>query len=95
MKYSRCGKCGTGFLVSRTFCPKCSSQVLQEVEFENGKVIHSVRLIATPEPYPDEYYLVLAEHDGVRFFCRSDESLEADAEITVSDDDSGITCRKA
>lgn len=92
MKYYECSECGDRFLVRRIICPSCKSNAVTEKEFNTGKVLECVKLIATPEPYPAEYFLILAEYSGIKFFCRSELEIQSGAEIEVHDNEDGITC---
>lgn len=92
MNYSHCGNCGSRFLIPRIFCPECNSTAIATSEITSGTVIHCVKLIATPEPYPDEYYTIYAEYEGVKFFCRSSEELTPGTKVQVEDTESGIVC---
>ncbi len=87
-----CSECGKRFLVLRDFCPDCHSTDIKVQELNTGTVLHCVELIATPEPYPDQYFLVLAENDGLKFFCRSSGAVEEGSRVTVEDTEEGIIC---
>jgi hypothetical protein len=80
------------FLVKRDFCPSCYSQDIEDSNFNNGSVIHSVKLIATPAGFPDEYYVIMARHSKIIFFCRSPISLNKGTEIVVRDNGDGPVC---
>lgn len=92
MKLNKCTACGTTFLVKRLYCPKCHSDKVEEVQITDAVVVRSLELIATPEPFPDAYYLVYAEHHGTGFFCRSEKELTKGAPIAVSEDEYGWIC---
>ncbi len=80
------------FVVRRDYCPKCHSKEIEEKEFSEAVVVRSVKLVSTPEPFPDEYYLIYAEFEKTGFFCRSTEELEPGTEISVREDEYGWTC---
>ncbi len=93
MNINRCRNCGSKFLVSRSICPRCGKEDFDHVPVQSGIVVESVELIATPEPYPDNYHLVLLSVDGVKIFCRSQEKLIEGSRVVIQDDDLGPTCR--
>lgn len=95
MKYSKCSKCNARFLVPRDFCPECNSKEITELSLKSGTVLHCVKLIATPEPYPEQYFLVLAEDAGLKFFCRSNEEVKEGTAINVEETEDGIICHIA
>ncbi|MEM0156908.1 MAG: zinc ribbon domain-containing protein [Thermoplasmataceae archaeon] len=95
MNINRCRNCGTRFLVARSVCPKCGKEDFEHVPAASGTVLESVELIATPDPYPDRYYLVLLDVDDVKVFCRSQEKLKEGSMAEIRDDDLGPTCMKA
>ncbi len=90
MKYMECNDCGAVSLVQRDFCPKCRSENLDRKKLTGGRVIYSVKLVATPEPYPQEYFLVLAESGRLKFYCRSDEELGEGEVISLTDSENGV-----
>lgn len=92
MIMNRCTGCGETFLVKRAFCPECHSSKIEEFEVGEATVVISLKLVATPEPYPDEYFLVFAEHNGTGFFCRSEENLKAGSKIRITSDEDGLIC---
>ncbi|MDS0257436.1 hypothetical protein ApAK_07130 [Thermoplasmatales archaeon AK] len=92
MNYHSCEDCGEKFLVDRAFCPRCHSERIQKRQIETGRVISVVHLVATPEPYPDQYSLVLAEAEGVKFFCRSTDKVARGDPVKLSDTDDGLIC---
>lgn len=92
MKFSVCNDCKARFLVPRNFCPECNSSDISERILDSGVVIYCVKLIATPEPFPDQYYLILAENSGLKFFCRSDNELEEGTPVKVQQTANGIVC---
>jgi uncharacterized OB-fold protein len=92
MNYYKCRSCAKEFLVKRDFCPSCYSQDIEQVDLKSGVVIYSVKLIATPENFPDQYYLVIAKFSNFSFFCRSENSLLSGTKITILDDGNGPVC---
>ncbi|MEM3676393.1 MAG: hypothetical protein QXV22_04990 [Thermoplasmataceae archaeon] len=92
MRIYECGECGERFLVERVFCPKCHSENIKGLEIDRGKVLNTVSLVATPEPYPDKYTLVLAEYDGTRFFCRSEGDVKPGDTVIVKETPDGLIC---
>ena len=92
MNIMECENCGMKFLVSRSICPRCGKEDFDHFPVQNGVVLESVELIATPDPYPDKYYLVLLLVDGVKIFCRSQEKLKEGTRVGVKDDDLGPIC---
>ena len=94
MNINRCRSCGTKFLVARSICPRCGKEDFEHVPARSGIVLESVELIATPDPYPDKYYLVLLDVDDVRVFCRSQEKLREGSQADIQDDELGPICRK-
>ena len=44
-------------------------------------------MIATPDPYPDRYYLVLLDVDDVKVFCRSQEKLMEGSQADIQDEE--------
>ncbi len=95
MNINRCRNCGTRFLVARSICPKCGKENFEQVPAASGIVLESVELIATPDPYPDRYYLVLLDVDDVKAFCRSQEKLREGSTVYIRDDDLGPICTRA
>jgi hypothetical protein len=65
---------------------------MDRIDFKGGNVIYSVKLIATPENFPDQYYLVMGKFSNFYFFCRSDNFLEPGTEIAVDDTGNGPVC---
>ena len=92
MEFQVCRKCGEKFLVKRDFCPRCFSTDIGTSPIKYGKAIESVRLIAGPEGFPDEYFVVYVSCDGVGVFCRSDTYIPPGSEVSVSDDNLGPVC---
>lgn len=92
MEYHKCGSCGKEFLVKRDFCPSCYSQEIHDLDFNKGVVVHSVKLIATPAGFPDEYYLITGRFSDFLFFCRSDLHLNPGTEVNIKDDVDGPVC---
>lgn len=92
MKYYECSKCTKEFLVKRDFCPKCFSEEIIEKEFNRGAVVYSVKLIATPENFPDEYYVIMGKFSSLYFFCRSTNSIETGTEIEIKEEDGKSVC---
>lgn len=93
MNFNKCNDCGTEFLFSRAFCPKCHSGNLASIEVTSGKVLESVHLIATPDPFPDDYSVVLFETgSGARAFCRTNAELKRGDSVSVTVDEYGPVC---
>ena len=92
MDYHKCMSCGKEFLVKRDFCPSCHSTDIKDSNFNRGVVVHSVKLIATPAGFPDEYYVIMGRHSEILFFARSPVFLEPGTEITINDDEGGPVC---
>lgn len=92
MKINSCRNCGTRFLVARSICPNCGKEDFESIPVKNGTVLESVELIASPEPFPDRYYLVLLDVDGTRVFCRSEEKLKEGSEVKITEDNMGPVC---
>lgn len=92
MLMNRCKACGETFLVKRAFCPKCHSSKVEEFEVGEATVISSLKLVATPEPFPDEYFLVFAEYKGTGFFCRSEEDLKVGSKIRFDSGTDELIC---
>lgn len=91
MQYHKCKSCGKEFLVKRDFCPSCYSKGIEELQFSTGLVIYSVKLIATPSGFPDEYYLITAKFSDFLFFCRSAVPLTPGTQVNI-EDDNGPVC---
>lgn len=91
MEYHKCKTCGKEFLVNRDFCPSCYSKDIDKLTFNTGVVKYSVKLIATPSGFPDEYYLVTAKFSNFLFFCRSPVPLEPGTQVNI-EDDNGPVC---
>ncbi|MCL4438885.1 MAG: hypothetical protein M1616_05940 [Candidatus Thermoplasmatota archaeon] len=94
MKIYRCRNCKNRFLVFRFICPSCGMTGLETVPVIKGKVIETVMLKATPEPFPENYSVVKADSDGIIVFCRTLERLQKGDEIMIEDDDLGPVCSK-
>lgn len=92
MKSYTCSNCGFSFLVRRDFCPECRSKVITEGNILGGTVIYSVKLTATPEPFPDQYYLLLVTDGNIRFFCRSEENIPEGGKVKLTESESGPCC---
>lgn len=92
MQYNKCRSCKGEFLVKRDFCPFCRSSDFDQPDLNGGVVLYSVKLVATPEGFPNEYYVVMCKFSNVVFFCRSENYLEPGSEITIMEDQNGPVC---
>lgn len=95
MIFNKCSECSTEFLAKRSSCPNCRSGNISMVDIANGKALESVHLIATPDPFPDEYSIILFETPGgARGFCRTPDEVTAGDQLAITKDESGPVCRK-
>lgn len=94
MKISRCGNCDAKFLVGRVFCPSCKSDAIEMIDLLEGKVIEIVSLVATPEPFPDNYSIAMIDANGIVLFARTDESLKKGDSVGITEDEFGPICNK-
>lgn len=95
MIINRCRSCGHEFLVKRVRCPSCHGEDFDQIHIHEGTVLDCVDLIATPEPFPDSYSIVLARTDNdVRLFCRSEKRVRAGTVVSISDSELGPVCSK-
>lgn len=93
MEFRKCVECGTEYLFPRRRCSGCGSEDFEKIPALNGVVEDSVHLIATPEPFPEEYSIILFRTEGGgKGFCRSDTDIEPGTGIAVTEDDSGPVC---
>lgn len=93
MEFQKCARCGTEFLFRRSRCAQCRSEEFHPVEHARCTVVDSLHLIATPDPFPDQYSLILFRtENGGKGFCRTDEVLEAGMEVDLSRDEFGPVC---
>lgn len=93
MMFHKCPNCSAEFLFGRAACPNCHSTKLEKTEVNTGKVVETVHLIATPDPFPDEYSIVLFEtENGARGFCRTDAQLQTGDSIVLKEDEFGPVC---
>jgi len=92
MIYYECQKCKKEFLVNRDFCPSCFSGDIKEKQFDHGTVVHSVKLSATPENFPEQYYVILGKFSNFNFFCRSPDFLETGTEVSIKEEDGKPVC---
>ncbi len=96
MKLMKCTSCGEAFLVPRVRCPKCLGENFTEIDVSEGIVSDCIEIMATPDPYPERYFLVMAKTEGgVAVFCRSDIELGKGSTVAIEDSDLGPVCRKA
>lgn len=93
MKISKCMKCSGEFVFSRAVCPKCGSMDFSRVEVDRAMALDSVHLIATPEPFPDDYSVVLFEiGSGARGFCRTTSDVKRGDRLKIEMDEYGPVC---
>lgn len=92
MNYFKCKHCNTTFLVKRDFCPSCFSKDIENLEAREGIVSHSIHLMATPEKFPDEYYLIVGKSSGIVFFCNSSVNIEPGEKVIIENGREGPTC---
>lgn len=95
MIFHRCSRCSEEFLMKRPFCPKCGSGEIAEVEVDEGKVVEEVHLIATPDPFPDEYTVVLFQTPGgAKGFCRTVDQVAPGDGVSIAVDEFGPVCSR-
>ena len=92
MKAHSCRGCGSRFLIQRSRCPQCGSKEIKDLDLQDGRVILTTHLTATPDGFSDQLYLVLAEKEGTRFFCMSEEDVEPGTMVEVKEIDSTLIC---
>lgn len=93
MDFYHCSGCGIEFIYRRGLCPNCHSREFVTAMVSEGIVLESVRLIATPDPFPDQYSIIMFKTSGgARGFCRTSEELDAGTEITLEEDEFGPVC---
>ncbi len=85
-----CKNCNYTFWVKRARCPKCSSSEFNEIKVNEGDVIQSWRLNATPDGFENSYFLLLVKVGSAKVFCRS---LEHPRSNKVTIDENGL-CRE-
>lgn len=93
MELYRCGSCSGEYVFRRAVCPKCGSKNFNPVEVNSGVALDSVHLIATPEPFPDDYSVVLFQTDaGAKGFCRATSEVKRGDRIRIGMDENGPVC---
>ncbi len=93
MELNRCAKCSEEFVFKRAVCPKCGSQEFTKALVTGAVALDSVHLIATPEPFPDDYSVVLFEaQGGARGFCRTTFEVKRGDRLKIKDDENGPVC---
>ncbi len=96
MKFNKCQDCSTEFIFKRSDCPKCHSSKIQETEIVEGKALDAVHLIATPNPFPDDYSIIMFETSGgARGFCRTTEELNRGDNVSITEDEFGPVCNRS
>lgn len=96
MEFSKCIKCSGEFLFRRALCPKCGSSEFATVDVTAAKALDSVHLIVTPEPFPDEYSVVLFQTDaGTKGFCRTTSEVKNGDRLKINMDENGPVCEPA
>ncbi len=95
MEFQKCTDCGSEYLFRRRRCPECGSVKFESVEYSKGTVVDSVALIASPDPFPDQYIIVLFKTEGGSMgFCRTDVEMNPGMEIQLKNDESGPVCAR-
>lgn len=93
MNFNKCAKCFSEYVFKRAVCPKCGSKEFSLVDITTGRALDSVHLIATPDPFPDDYSVVLFETgSGARGFCRTTSEIKAGEALRISMDENGPVC---
>ncbi len=93
MELYRCVKCSVEFVFRRAVCPKCGSRDFTRSAVEVAIALDSVHLIATPEPFPDDYSIVLFQAEsGAKGFCRTTSEVKRGDRLKIKNDDYGPTC---
>ncbi len=93
MIFYRCASCSREYVFRRSKCPKCGSKDFSAVEITSATALDSVHLIATPEPFPDEYDVVLFQTEsGSRGFCRATSQIKRGDKLKIRTDEVGILC---
>ena len=93
MELYRCSKCSSEYVFRRAVCPKCGSKGFESVEVKNVVALDSVHLIATPEPFPDDYSVVMFQTDnGARGFCRTTSDVKRGDRLRIGMDENGPVC---
>lgn len=93
MIFNKCQECSAEFLFKRAKCPECHSSELEQIDVNEGKALYSVHLIATPNPFPDDYSVVLFETTGgARGFCRTTQDLKEGDKVSIIEDEFGPVC---
>lgn len=96
MILKRCRKCSETFLVPRARCPRCLGEEFSDVTVKDAVVSECLEIIATPEPYPEKYFLILAKTDGgVTVFCRSDQKIGEGSAVIIDDSELGPVCSRS
>ncbi len=95
MEFQKCAGCGALYLFRRRRCPECRTKEFSAVDEVNCTVVDTVPLIATPDPFPDKYSIVLFRTEGGgKGFCRTEEPLEPGTSVQLKLDQYGPVCVK-
>lgn len=95
MEINMCRKCSSEFLFKRCVCPKCGSREFVKTDVTEATALDFVHLIATPEPFPEDYTVVLFRTDnGGMGFCRTSAELNRGDRIKLLMDELGPVCEK-
>ena len=93
MEFFKCTKCSEEYVFRRAVCHKCGSEEFTGVDITQGTAIDSVHLIATPEPMPDDYSVVMFQTpNGARGFCRTVSEIKRGDRIRINVDEYGPVC---
>lgn len=93
MELYRCSKCSSEYVFRRAVCPKCGSKGFDSVEVKSAVALDSVHLIATPEPFPDDYSVVMFQSgNGARGFCRTTSDVKRGDRLRIGMDENGPVC---
>lgn len=94
MDFYKCSNCSAEFVSRRAICPNCSSTDWLTIEERVAVALDSVKLIATPSPFPDEYAVVLFKtENGGKGFCRTRDAVMAGDRVLLDSDEYGTICR--
>ena len=93
MEFQKCSKCSSEFAFGRAVCPRCGSKEFSMANVTGAVALDSVKLIATPEPFPDGYSVVLFQAEsGAKGFCRTNSEIRKGDRLKIGMDEYGPVC---
>lgn len=96
MKFYRCSSCSSEYVFNRAACQKCHSSRLEAFEVTEATALESIHLVATPEPYPEDYSVVMFEiGSGAKGFCRTTDAVRPGEKVKITVDEYGPVCRRS